>query len=190
MKCRILTDVDGVLADFIGGVCNELTRRGYGRTPEDFRHFELKASLPPDELRSAFQIMSEPGFCHSLDWYRGAQGFLAALSQFGEVHAVTAPLLNSPSWMHERMSWLSSNIDSERVHFVAGKYKHLIRGDVLIEDHPGNAREWLDANPGHTAILIDRPWNSPSANEFWPHRNMYRVRSYADALMVLKELFA
>ncbi len=103
----ILTDVDGVLADFVGGLCLELAGRGYDKSPEDVHHWDLSESFSPDEMRNTLEIMGAPGFCHTLEWYAGAREFLRDLAALGQVHAVTAPFLNGPSWMHERHSWLS-----------------------------------------------------------------------------------
>ncbi len=183
----ILTDIDGVLADFVGALCEELQARGFETTPEDVKHWDLAASLSSDEMRAALEVMTTPGFCHGLEWYEGARQFLAALGTLGEVHALTAPLRSASSWVPERLSWLARDLDGDRVHFVSGKHKHMMRGDVLIEDHPKNAIEWLDAHPRGIAILIDRPWNSPDAVEFWPHARMYRAKSYEGALQVLRE---
>lgn len=184
----VLTDCDGVIADFVGGLCRELALRGFVRTPEQIRHWDLRESLPPEEARAAHEIMAAPGFCHALEWYEGAREFLRAAHELAEVHAVTAPYRASPSWMHERLTWLSAAVVPERVHFVSGKHKHLVRGDVLIEDHPQTAYAWADAHPRGLAILIDRPWNSPQAKEFWPHSRMVRVRSFEEALETVKEL--
>ncbi len=183
----ILTDVDGVLADFVGGICLELAARGHDKSPGDVEHWDLAESFTPEELRASLEIMGQPGFCHSLEWYEGARKFVLELTGIGEVHAVTAPFRNGACWMHERMGWLSGAIANDRVHFVSGKYKHLVRGDVLIEDHPKNAHDWLESNPKGIAVLVDRPWNSPAAKEFWPHSRMFRVRSFDEALQVLKE---
>ncbi len=183
----ILTDCDGVLADFVGGLCVELAARGHYYTPDDVKHWELGETFAPDAFRAALEIMASPGFCHGLEWYEGARDFVHELERIGQVHAVTAPFRNGPSWMHERMGWLSGVVVNDRVHFVSGKYKHLVRGDALIEDHPKNAYDWLEGNPEGIAILIDRPWNSTAAKEFWPHTRMIRVRTFDAALQALRE---
>lgn len=182
----VLTDVDGVLADFCGGLCAELQSRGFGRSPEEIKHWDLSLSLTAAELRATHDIMSSPGFCHGLAWYEGAREFLGGLP--GQVHAVTAPFRNGPTWMHERMTWLSSTIPADRVHFVSGKFKHLVRGDVLIEDHPENAAAWLQAHPHGVAILVDRPWNRPGSAEWTLHQRMYRAESFERALQIVEGL--
>lgn len=183
----ILTDVDGVLADLVADVCAGLAARGHRRTPEEVTHFDFALSFSAEEMRHVHEIMSAPFFCYGLPWYEGAREFVRDLQGQGEVHAVTAPFRSSPSWMHERVQWLAPAVPAERVHFVGGQYKHLVRGDVLIEDHPGNAAAWCDAHPSGVAILLDRPWNRPTAKEFWPHSRMFRARSYAEALQILRE---
>lgn len=184
----ILSDCDGVLADFVGGLCAELAVRGFDRKPESLTHWDLSLSLGPEELREAHQIMSSPGFCHALPWYDGARELVSRLAHVGEVHALTAPFRSGVTWMQERLSWLASAIPGDRVHFVSGKYKHLVRGHVLIEDHPETARAWCDWNPDGVAILVDRPWNRPGAAEWCAHRNMYRAESYARALEIVEGL--
>lgn len=183
----ILTDCDGVLADFVGALCSELDIRGFKRTPEDVKHWNLSLSFTDAEMRAVHDIMCTPGFVHGIPWYEGAKDFLRTLAGEGELHAVTAPFRSSPSWMHERLGWLTSQVSGDRVHFVSGKYKHLVRGDVLVEDHPTTACEWCEANEDGIAILIDRPWNSPAAQEFWPHSRMIRVRTFDEALQAIRE---
>lgn len=185
---RVLTDCDGVLADFVGGLCRDLTTRGFPRTEKDITSWELRHSLPEEEQRASMQIMAVPGFCHGLAWYEGARDFLRKLAAETELHVLTAPFEGSETWMAERKAWLASDVPRDQVHFISGKWKHLVQGDVLIEDHPGNAVAWLDANPLGVAILIDRPWNSPKAAEWSMHPRMYRVDSFDEALRIVREL--
>lgn len=184
---NILSDCDGVLADFVGGLCLELTARGFDRKPEEIRHWDLAMTLSEEEMRAAHEIMRTPGFVHSLEWYPGARDFVRELRHEGEAHAVTAPFRSSASWMYERLGWLSSEIPGDRIHFVSGAYKHLVRGDVLIEDHPKTAHDWCETNQSGIAILIDRPWNGPSSAEWHMHSRMYRVRSFDEALQAIRE---
>lgn len=184
----ILSDCDGVLADLVKNLCFELVNQGFDKCPDDIRHFDFSLSLSPEELRAALDIMASPGFCQGLPWYDGAKEFIASLGGFGEVHALTAPFRNGSTWMPERMAWLSPTIPADRVHFVSGKYKHLVRGHVLIEDHPKTGHDWCVANPDGVAVLIDRPWNRAGANEWHAHRNMYRAESFDRALQIVEGL--
>jgi 5'(3')-deoxyribonucleotidase len=183
----ILCDVDGVLADFVGGLCIELSRRGFAKCANDIKHWDLKESLSPEETRAAYEVMSVPGFCHGLAWYEGARDFFAELVREGDVLAVTAPFDGSETWERERKAWMAPAIERKRVLAISGDFKHHVRGDVLIEDHPKTAHDWLEANPDGIALLIDRPWNGPGAKEWHMHARMYRVKSYDDALTTIRE---
>jgi 5'(3')-deoxyribonucleotidase len=143
----VLTDCDGVLADFVARVCEGLRFRGFDRTPADFKHFELAASLNVDEMRAVGDVMTAPGFVTQIEWYEGARQFLRDLSQVGTVHAVTAPFHGSPSWMYERMQWFAGEVPSDRIHFVSGKYT------MAPTRAPGARVTWL--SPEHD-------WTTPS----------------------------
>jgi 5'(3')-deoxyribonucleotidase len=184
----ILCDVDGVLADFMGEVCLKLAPHGHGYQVDDFRHWDLNETLSVPAQRDLLTILSEPGFCQSLPWYDGAKDFLGELHADGaRVYAVTAPFDGSPFWAYERKNWLGPHLDRKRVLSVSGEAKHLVRGDVLIEDHPKTAHDWLQSNRDGIAILVDRPWNGPAAKEWHCHHRMYRVKSYAEALTTIRE---
>lgn len=185
---RVLLDVDGVLADFVGGLCRDLTARGFPRTPDDIRHWELRDTLPANELRECHEIMATPGFCHGLPWYEGARDFVRTVRDEHELHILTAPFDGSETWMRERVAWLANDVPRDRVHFMSGKWKHLVAGDVLVEDHPLNAAAWLDANPRGIAALVDRPWNKPASNQWAWHSRMYRVANFEDALRVVRNV--
>ncbi len=184
---RILCDADGVFVDFIGGLCTELGKRGFVRKPADIKSWSLEESLTPKEARECMHIMSAPGFCHGLAFYEGGPEFLGALKEEGELFVVTAPFDGSETWERERKARLEPLIARKRVLPISGEFKHLVRGDILIEDHPGTAFEWLQSNTNGHAVLIDRPWNGPGAKEWHMHRRMYRAKSYVEALSIVKE---
>jgi 5'(3')-deoxyribonucleotidase len=167
----------------------QLNARGFSRAPTDVKHWDLRESLSAEESRETLRIMGEPGFCHEIPSYAGARDFLSSLAAENEVHILTAPF-DSPSWIPERKAAMAAmSFPTDRVHFIPGKWKHIVSGDVLVEDHPGTAAMWLDHNPRGVALLIDRPWNQPSAKEWAGRARMYRVKSYQDALTTIRECF-
>ena len=187
----VLCDVDGVLADFMTALCNELAcaagmgHRGY--TPASFEHWDMAKTLGPNSMAEVNRIMGTQGFCRGLDWYHGAKNFFAALDSSYDTYAVTAPFHGSPTWQAERATWVHA-VAGVPVLSVPTDAKHLVRGDVLIEDHPGTCHRWLSTNRSGLAVLIDRPWNSPLAKEYVRHARMYRAASYPEALAIIKDL--
>jgi 5'(3')-deoxyribonucleotidase len=171
---RILLDVDGPLADFTTALCDALRRRGHDSVyPDKIQHWCLKESLGP-AVEDVDDILCTKGFVRSLPWVEGAPFLIVALQAIADVVCVTSPW-PSKYWVPERVEWLSPWVHADDVLFVRSKRKALISGDVLVEDHPGIAAAWLDANPNGRAILVDRPWNRPGAKEFVEHPRLVRA---------------
>lgn len=171
---RILLDVDGVLADFIGPVvtwANSLRRAGGPpHTREQITQFDmLKAWGIAHMWGELDRHVVKPGFCEALEPVPGAREFVAALSRTAEVVIVTSPWKTSPTWCFERRNWLEKCMGwTGEVMFT--KRKDLVRGDVLIDD----AAEHTDAFPG-VGLLLDQPWNQHATKSL-------RVANFGQAL--------
>ena len=150
----VLCDVDGILADFIGGICLCIP----WWQPERFTHFDMSPHMTPEEISFFNEAYNSPGFCVGLDWYKGAKGMLESVKLMARVVALTAPG-PSNTWHAERIEWLRGSIHPKDIIFADSKHKPLIRGDILIEDRLETANDWSKANPDGVALLIDRPWN-------------------------------
>jgi 5'(3')-deoxyribonucleotidase len=123
-----------------------------------------------DALRRVVEsIIIEPGFCDGIDVQPGAQEAVAALSELGDVYVVTSPWDSSPTWMHERARWVARHfptIGQRRV--IQTAQKHLVRGDVFVDDKPEHVVAWSSAWPAATAILFDMHHNRGEAfTETW-----------------------
>lgn len=161
---RLLCDIDGVCADYVGGliqaiddICGKKIQR------ESLTTWDFFESLPLTDIDKAFlrEEINAPGFCQSLKVLPGAKEGITAIKKLGiEVLFVTAPYVTSPSWCHERSNWLISNgfaaNHNEIIHTAA---KHAISGDVLVDDNPDNVRAWETHNPNGTGIIFRAPYN-------------------------------
>lgn len=169
----ILTDVDGVLADFIGELCRYHLPN---HKPKDFTRWKLEENLGTVDRVYAEQAIRSPGFCEGLRMYPGAKGFLEKLRKKGTVIAVTA-CTPTRHWPGERIEWCTRRgFSRNEIILSPGPLKHLVFGDYLIEDRLDTAIQWQDNNPYGQAILIDRPWNQGSTYA------VERVHSYREAL--------
>lgn len=151
---RILVDVDGVVADMVGGLCARIP----GIEPEDFTSFEFDKSWGPMMCQVLYGVMGEPGFVMSLPVYDAAAEMVEALKKLGEVVFVTSPF-SSATWARERELWLKRWFPSVH-HVIHTSSKHLVFGDILIEDRTSNAVSWLRAHCLSRAVLVRRPWNA------------------------------
>lgn len=153
---RILLDIDGVVADLVGELCQELGKHGVTMHPEHFRQYDFKDCVSPFEYVVMQKAMERRGFCRDLPGYKGAGEFCERLRTMGEVVAVTKPFPTSETWAHERAQWCKELGISKVVHT---SHKELVKGDVLIEDHIANVAQWLHAWPHGQAIVMIKPWN-------------------------------
>jgi 5'(3')-deoxyribonucleotidase len=155
---RILCDVDGVICDFgsryLDGVY-AVTGCRFG--PQDVTTWEHRDCLgisKEDDARVLAWVSNR------LDFYEipGAVDAVRALQCRHEVVFVTSPHSAIPTWAHERERWLNLRFPGTPV--VHTHHKHLISGDVLIDDRTENVAGWLRAWPGGKGILWAQPYNA------------------------------
>lgn len=181
---RILVDVDGVLADYIAGVCKHLQAAGHTYiTPDTFNSWDLNSALTQEQISVMDRGTHSAGFCRALKWYRGAARFLVQLKRLGTVHALTAPLHTSPHWLDERVEWLAPFIPAEDIIFSRTQDKHLHTGSLLIEDRAETLNAWCASHTQGKGILLHRPWN---AGVRLNAPNATRVHTYTAALNVAR----
>jgi 5'(3')-deoxyribonucleotidase len=156
----ILLDVDGVLADFTSAVLqwgNAIT--GLDKRLADVTFYGQLFELYPEEFRHKIeQIVSSEGFCSKLEVYKGAKDGVAKLRELGRVYAVTSPW-HSKTWCFERAWWLKAHFGMKDWDVIHAREKHLVRGDMLVEDHPVKLAMWQGVNQEGLALLVDMPYN-------------------------------
>lgn len=176
MTLQIITDVDGVLADFNGALSIALAKEGCPYLKdEDYDTWELTACVPKKYHKTLEQIAHRRGHCASIPRYHGAQDFYRRLRSHGRVMAVTTAWKGS-NWEQERYEWLLSfGFNDPEIHIVrAHEEKYAIPCDVVIEDRVETLRHW----PGSALrVLVDRPWNrqTPEADKA---DKVYRAVTY------------
>jgi 5'(3')-deoxyribonucleotidase len=180
MTLQIITDVDGVLADFNGALSKALALEGCRYlTDDDYWTWELTECVPKEFHGTLTQIAHRPGHCASIPRYDGAQAFYKKLRLHGRVMAVTTAWHGS-KWEQERYEWLVSfGFNDPEIHVVhKHEEKYAVPCDVVIEDRVETLRHW----PGQPLkILIDRPWNrqSPAYDDA---DKVYRAYDYTEIL--------
>lgn len=131
---KLLIDVDGVLADFVGGVRRTLN------LPADWAptRFELQQDpLVGPRWKELCAAIAEPGWCLGLHEFADTYADLCfkLITNGHEVQFVTSPWKSSPHWVAERTEWLQAFFGPDaRVVFTSEK--HLVKGDWLIDDKP------------------------------------------------------
>lgn len=185
MKPVILLDIDGVCADFITPVLEavyEIT--GIAYDVSDVTGWDIAKSLNLSVQDAGFldDRISERYFCSHLQLYPGALEGVQELRKFADVYAVTSPF-DSEHWMREREVWLQQNLDFSRENIIFTSAKHLVNGNVLIDDKTSTVIKWETANTyKSTGFVFSRPWNSPDPFE-------RRFSDWPNAVAYLKRIF-
>ena len=152
-------DVDGVVADLVGGLLDIIHQRSGQRIlPEQITGFEFQKSMDEQLWLLAQEILIEPGFAKSLKPYPHAVDGITQLRNLGRVVFVTSPFVKNPTWAYERGCWLRHHTDADWKDIVHIDDKSVFGGDVLIDDAPHQLKAWV--NTGRPAIRVVRPWNN------------------------------
>lgn len=166
----MLLDCDGVLADFLGSFLSCLNQYSdlkitsdmatdwhITRSPEIARRLgELGDAGWAED--AAWAAVKRPGFCRNIRALPGAREAVARLSSVADVHVVTSPYSGNPTWMSERETWLFEEMGIHHGKIVHTGAKHLVRGDVFVDDREENVAAWEEAWPEAATIL----WKVPS----------------------------
>lgn len=161
---RCFLDVDGVLADFVGGIHRKLGI--------DFNVHQWPYAKGPDgwnfhnELGMTFLGMSELcdfDFWRKLHWMDDGHYILqAVLESFDpkQITLLTAPMPNVMS-ASGKIAWIKQNLPEyeQRIGVWADSKAILaqVPDSILIDDGGNNVRDWRAA--GGKAVLVPRPWN-------------------------------
>ena len=170
---RVLLDCDGPMADFMGatlGVYKDIT--GKAVDPNSLTKWYFTDQLFPekeegqlsDQAREFWRRLRAPGYCMSLKPIPGAVESVGRILEAGiDVHVVTSPMKDSPTWAFERETWLAGHFKLPRQRIHHSNAKHIYSGDLFLEDNPDNLLEWGDHNPTGATLLWDTPSNRNSS---------------------------
>jgi 5'(3')-deoxyribonucleotidase len=183
---RVLMDVDGVCADFVGGVIalvDEISGKKVQR--ETLNRWDIFPLLPLSvEERAVFHSrIQKPGFCDSLKMLPGAKEGINAIKRMGiQVVFVTSPYATSPTWCYERSNWLISHgLALNHKEIVHAQNKAVVAGDILVDDNVENVRDWEKHNPNGTGIVWRAPYNVTAEGmkmgQFWELESYIRWRT-------------
>ncbi len=183
----ILCDVDGVVADLMGGLSTWLQSQGLPACdPARIELFDIRKAARLPALIELDNFLREPGFppgwplpdgdggvngafmafmrTDSYDWVKpipGAVEGLAALQENFDVHFVTALMEAAPEHVPSKMRWMKKHFPTVPYFTAPSKLKMRIQGDLGIDDRYDTCMRWEDA--GTRSFLFRQPWNEAPA---------------------------
>lgn len=136
-KESLLIDMDGVLADTMGGVFDYVEERyGHRLAHEDIRKYSFGEELPREHI---FEALCSPGFSRHLKLMTGAVRAVNRLREEydGNVYICSAPMKGAEHSETEKRDWLAEHYDDvfAREAIITAN-KAAVPGRVLVEDNP------------------------------------------------------
>lgn len=164
---KVYLDIDGVLADWTGGVHGRLGipynyhRWPYCKGPKGW-HWH-------DEIGYSFSQVSEHcdfNFWENLLWTDDGHDILRTVFDYVEPEDITLLTTPMPNIMSAsgKIAWVRKHLPAyERQMLICPGHKvnsglPLVPDSILIDDKQRNVRDWTTA--GGEAILVPRWWNS------------------------------
>lgn len=177
MKTLYFVDMDGVLADFIGGV-----EREFGREPGSLKasrtydlHVPLNLSYGAlsNRLRTATEANQFWLGLHPTPW---AHELVKRFDFRSNAFILTSPWAGDYQCYAQKVEWCARYFDIGSDRVIPFPHKHLLAapGRVLIDDLPGHCNDWCRA--GGKAVLFPCQHNA-LWTPFYDHNPSLVLRS-------------
>lgn len=157
---KIFLDLDGVLVDFVGGIC------AWHERPNPYQQ-GISAEYAIEDIwgmpRTHFwEPCSDPQFWANLEWTEDGQDILHEVLEFADTSDIcllTSPTLD-PEAAKGKMLWIQHHLAMFTRQFLIGPPKHFCAhpGAILIDDSDTNIATFVE-HGGH-GITVPRPWNN------------------------------
>jgi len=182
---KVLWDLDGVLVDLLPYWLEVYAALGGEPVrAEAVRDYNFRTQVNnPALLRTALQhglvLRHAPPM---LD----VQDMIELVQSWDSVFVTYVPA-DCPGGYAENIGWLEDYNLASVPRVFTGE-KHLVRGDVLVEDSPENLDKWLAANPRGFGIIIDQPYNRQYNNMLVTRVNAGDAGSLGKALTRIERI--
>jgi 5'(3')-deoxyribonucleotidase len=102
--------------------------------------------------------LDRPGIFRDLEPIEGFAEALPELQKLGEVHIASSPSRN-PDSATDKIRWVTERFPSPRRNIILIPNKHLLRGEVWLEDWGKNIACIRETNPHSFIGAIEYPYN-------------------------------
>lgn len=183
---RLLLDCDGVLGDMLERALEIINKlNGYATPKSSVTDWAFTKLLKDAKLDDAFwEEMNAPGFVYNINPFPEAQKAVAILKEYMQVTVVTSYSRSSQTWVYDRDRWLREHFNIYRSQIIHASRKHLIEGDIFVDDKMSNVLYWAEKHPYGKGVLWAHPYNEDAKISQCP--NVVRMSSW-DELIKLCE---
>jgi 5'(3')-deoxyribonucleotidase len=152
----LLVDMDGVICDLLPSWLHE-----YGNLSGEWLHLDDIVEYGHERYVSNTEL-----FWEALEMALEVASPMVGSGQFNTLcdnyntYIVTYAHSAAPGAHRIKLEWLARyfpDFPQDRVIFT--KHKHLVRGDILIEDSQDNIQAWLGTEAAGRAFVVKAPYN-------------------------------
>ncbi len=185
-ELTILLDVDGVIANFLKHAIPIIERVSGKKLPvESITDWDFFQIVGKEHEAACWKEINVEGFYRDLHPYPGAVEGVKRLQEIATVHIVTAmSYVHSKHAYYERAEWIKQHLGLSVSDITFSAHKHLMRGDVLVDDKASTIMKWARMNPAGTGVIWSHPYNEIA---YMP-RNVVRARNWFDVVDAVTEL--
>lgn len=153
----IFIDMDGVLADLVGPIC-ELIGFDFEQYPKGVYGLDGAFGIPLAELWEKIHAKGSD-FWADLPRMDGARGLVAACQAISQrVYVLSGPS-ESPESYHGKRRWMERHFPDVPLMLIPASHKYTLAGRrrLLIDDSDANVDDWRKADGW--AITYPQRWN-------------------------------
>jgi 5'(3')-deoxyribonucleotidase len=157
----VLMDMDGVLVDFVGGICRAHGREWPYHDRKNLGEYDTAKviGMAPEKF---WRPCNRQEFWEQLEWTEDGTEILDAAEKLlgpENVYLLTSPTISAGAYAG-KFAWVEQNLPHYKRRLLMGACKHLcaLEGTVLVDDSDKNVEDFRRA--GGEAILVPRPWNA------------------------------
>lgn len=163
MKCLI--DLDGVLVDFVTGICAAHGSSNVYDDPANHGKYEMEVLLGLSATQ--FWKPANEQFWADLpitDDFHALLGIVESAFGAENVCLLTSPIANE-GCTTGKVRWIYKHLPDYKRRFLIGPVKHFCAHErsVLVDDYDKNVNNFREH--GGKAVLVPRPWNSMHATK-------------------------
>lgn len=157
-------DMDGVLCDFVGGICEWHGLPDLYADPANYGRWNIDDLSKMNEA-VFWSPCSRQHFWRDLPWTSdGKQILEQVIARFGlaRTYIWSTPTPNEDAYAG-KLSWVATHVPYLVRRVVLGPAKHLVAqpGRVLIDDYDANCDRFVES--GGSSVLVPRLWNRDHA---------------------------
>lgn len=180
----ILCDIDEVVNNLIEELLRKYNEKYNDKlTLDDITEWEIKKFLKP-ECKNIFEEFCSDEFLYSLKLQPKAKEVIKKLMGKYNFYFVSS---KSPGHVEVTDKWLKCHFEEyDSTMLVICKDKHLVHGDILIDDCLGNfTTDNNKVSPVKYNLIFDKPWNRSYSED---NVRTYRVHDWGEIEKLINKL--